>query len=99
MKKVYVPMIADLLHAGHMNILKEAAKFGDVTVGLFTDKAAGEIDDVPYLSFEKGKDVLENIKFVTDVIAQETASFKSNRVLPKTIKVISIVKNIKTGAP
>ncbi|MCV6608591.1 MAG: phosphoenolpyruvate mutase [Campylobacterales bacterium] len=78
MKKVYVAMIADLLHAGHINILKEASKLGSVTVGLFTDKAAGEIDDVPYLDYEKRKEVIENLKFVEDVIPQATSSYKEN---------------------
>ena len=36
MKKVYVSLIADLLHAGHVNILKKASKLGEVTVGLLT---------------------------------------------------------------
>lgn len=34
MKKVYVGMSADLVHPGHLNILKEAAKHGEVVVGL-----------------------------------------------------------------
>ena len=36
---VYVPMAADIIHPGHMNILKIAASYGDVMVGLFTDEA------------------------------------------------------------
>ena len=32
--KVYVGMSADLIHPGHMNILKVASSYGDVTVGL-----------------------------------------------------------------
>jgi phosphoenolpyruvate phosphomutase len=78
MKTVYVGMIADLVHAGHINILKEAAKLGSVTVGLLSDKAAGELDDVPYLSLEKRRDVVENLKFVDHVIIQETASYQKN---------------------
>ena len=39
MKKVYVGMSADLLHPGHTNIISEAAKLGDLTVGILTDKA------------------------------------------------------------
>ena len=38
-KIVYVGMSADILHPGHINILKEANKLGDVVVGLLTDKA------------------------------------------------------------
>ena len=46
-KKVYVGMSADLVHPGHMNILKEAAKLGDVTVGLLTDKAIASYKRMP----------------------------------------------------
>ena len=38
-KKVYVGFAADILHEGHINILKVANKLGDVTVGLLTDSA------------------------------------------------------------
>jgi len=37
MKKVYIAMSADLIHPGHINIIKEAGKLGEVTVGLLTD--------------------------------------------------------------
>ena len=33
-KKVYVAFSADILHEGHINVLKAASQFGDVTVGL-----------------------------------------------------------------
>ena len=35
---VYVGMSADIIHPGHMNI-KTASEYGQVTVGLLTDKA------------------------------------------------------------
>ena len=37
--KVYVGMSADVIHPGHMNILKIASTYGEVTVGLLNDKA------------------------------------------------------------
>ena len=77
-KKVYVSMIADLLHAGHINILKEAAKLGNVTVGLLTLKACGELNDIPYLDYDKRKEVLENLTMVKEVIPQESASYREN---------------------
>jgi phosphoenolpyruvate phosphomutase len=77
-KKVYVSMMADLLHAGHINILKEASKLGDVTVGLLSLKACGELNDVPYLDYDSRKIVLENLSCVKEVVEQKTASYKTN---------------------
>jgi cytidyltransferase-like protein len=48
---VYVAMAADILHPGHINVLSEAAKLGEVTVGLLTDKAIASYKRVPYMSF------------------------------------------------
>ena len=38
-KIVYVCMSADILHAGHINILERASRLGNVVVGLMTDQA------------------------------------------------------------
>jgi len=80
MKKVYVSLIADLVHAGHTNVLKEASKYGTLTVGLLTLKACGELNDIPYLDYDKRKEVLESISVVTEVIAQDSASYKENLI-------------------
>jgi len=71
---VYVSMIADLLHAGHIKILTEAHKYGNVVVGLLTDKACKEINDMPYLSYENRKNALEAIQYVSKIIPQNSAS-------------------------
>ncbi len=78
MKKVYVSLIADFLHAGHIRVLKKAAELGEVTVGLLTDRACAELNDIPYLNYEKRKMVVENLKFVDKVIPQNTASYREN---------------------
>lgn len=77
-KKIYVGMSADLVHPGHMNVLKEAAKLGNVTVGLLTDKAIASYKRMPFMSFENRKEVIENIKGVSTVIAQETLDYRPN---------------------
>ncbi len=77
-KKVYVGMSADLVHPGHINILKEASKYGNLTVGLLTDKAIASYKRLPYMTYEQRKAVIENIKGVVEVVAQETLSYKSN---------------------
>ena len=39
MKKVYVGMSSDIIHHGHLNIINEARKHGEVIIGLLTDTA------------------------------------------------------------
>jgi phosphoenolpyruvate phosphomutase len=78
MKKVYVGMSADLVHPGHLNVLKKAAEYGVVTVGLLTDEAIASYKRMPYMEFEQRKEVIENIKGVTHVIAQETLDYVPN---------------------
>ena len=78
MKKVYVGMSADLIHPGHLNILRKASELGEVIVGLLTDKAIASYKRLPYMDFEKRKEVLESIKFVNEVIPQETLDYTDN---------------------
>lgn len=78
MSRVYVGMSADLIHPGHLNILKEAAKLGEVTVGLLTDKAIASYKRLPYLNFDQRKIILENLKNVSQVIAQDTLDYRPN---------------------
>ena len=78
MKKIYVGMSADLVHPGHINILKEAAKLGEVTVGLLTDKAIASYKRLPYMTYEQRKEVIENIKGVIEVIPQNTLDYRAN---------------------
>lgn len=82
-KKVYVGLAADILHEGHINILKIAKKYGDVIVGLLTDKAIASYKSIPYLDFEKRKVVIENIKYVKKVIPQNTLDYTENLNLIK----------------
>lgn len=78
MMKVYVGMSADLIHPGHMNIIKIAATYGDVTVGLLTDKAIASYKRLPFLTYEQRKAVVENIKGVSTVIPQKTLDYTDN---------------------
>lgn len=77
-KQVYVGMSADLVHPGHLNIIKEAAKLGEVTIGLLTDKAIASYKRLPYMDFEQRRVVVENIKGVNRVVAQETLDYEPN---------------------
>jgi phosphoenolpyruvate phosphomutase / 2-hydroxyethylphosphonate cytidylyltransferase len=77
-KKVYVGMSADLVHPGHINIINQAKKLGDVTVGLLTDRAIASYKRLPYLIFDQRKIIVSNLKGVKHVIAQETLDYSDN---------------------
>jgi phosphoenolpyruvate phosphomutase len=77
-KKVYVGMSADLIHPGHLNIIKEAGKLGDVIVGLLTDKAIASYKRLPTLKYEQRKIIIENIKGVSEVVPQNELDYTKN---------------------
>lgn len=78
MSKVYVGMSADLLHPGHINIIRKAADLGDLIVGLLTDEAIASYKRLPYLSYEQRKTVVENVKGVIKVVPQTTLDYTQN---------------------
>lgn len=77
-KTVYVGMSADLVHPGHLNIIKKAASLGEVTIGLLTDQAIASYKRVPFMTYEQRLQVIENIKGVTHVVAQTTLDYAAN---------------------
>ena len=78
MKNVYVGMSADMIHHGHINIINEAAKYGDVTVGLLTDKAIVSYKRLPYLTYEEREAVVIGLKGVSKIVRQETLDYRPN---------------------
>ena len=77
-KRVYVAMSADIIHPGHLNIIKEAAKLGDVTVGVLTDAAIASYKRLPYMNYEQRAAVVAQLKGVTEVIPQEQLDYIPN---------------------
>jgi phosphoenolpyruvate phosphomutase len=79
MKKIYLGMSADLIHPGHLNIIEEARKLdGQLIIGLLTDKAIASYKRLPFMPFEQRKRIVENIKGVDKVIAQNTLDYVPN---------------------
>lgn len=77
-KSVYVGMSADILHPGHLNILKEAAKLGDVTIGLLTDEAIASYKRLPFMNYDERLLVVKAIKGISKVIPQSTLDYVEN---------------------
>jgi len=77
-KTVYVGMSADLVHPGHLNVLRRAAELGEVTVGLLTDKAIASYKRLPYMDFDQRRQVIESLKGVARVVPQHTLDYIPN---------------------
>lgn len=66
---VFVPMSADILHIGHINILKKAKKYGNVIVGLMTDKGIFSYKNKnPFFNYKERKVILSSVKYVDQII-------------------------------
>ena len=77
-KEVYVGLSADILHKGHIKILKSADKLGNVTVGLLTDSAISSYKKLPHLDYKQREIVLKNIKYVKKVVKQDSLDYRKN---------------------
>jgi phosphoenolpyruvate mutase len=82
-KLVYVGLSADIIHKGHINILKIANNLGEVVVGLLTDDAIASYKNIPYLDYKTRKVIVQNIKYVKKVIPQNTLDYIPNLKLIK----------------
>ena len=87
-KTVYLGMIGDIMHPGLINIINVGAKYGDVMIGLFTDKAIATHKRLPYLTYEQRKNVIENIKGVSTIVPQDEWSYVPNLIKYKPDYII-----------
>ena len=71
MKRVYTCFCTDVIHDGHMNIIREARKYGDVTVGVLSDAAMIRFNRFPTISFEERVQLVRDIPEVSNVVVQD----------------------------
>ena len=65
-----VDMSVTLLHHGHIRLLRKAAKYGEVVVGLSSDKDIEKYKGhTPLLTWEFRKEIMESIRYVSEVVA------------------------------
>ena len=77
-KIVYVGMSADIIHPGHLNIIRRAAELGKVTVGVLTDSAIASYKRLPYMTFEQRMEIVASLKGVDQVVPQEQLDYVPN---------------------
>lgn len=78
MPVVYIGMTVDILHHGHINIIANAREYGEITIGLLTDRAIADHKRLPFLSWEQRKKIVENISGVTRVVPQDDWDYSPN---------------------
>lgn len=70
MKKVYACFCTDVIHEGHLNILKEAAKYGEVIVGVLADEAMVRFNRFPTVPLEQRIRLVEETGLADRVVVQ-----------------------------
>lgn len=74
-RSVYMCFSADMLHSGHMAIIKKAQTLGRLTIGVLSDEAVASYKRFPLIPFEERKSLIENISGVERVVEQKTLSY------------------------
>ncbi len=88
MKKVITYGTFDLLHVGHINLLRRARELGDyLVVAISTDEFNAIKNKKAYYSFEDRKQILEAVKYVDKVIPENTWEQKIKDVTENNIDI------------
>ncbi len=70
MKAVYACFCTDIIHEGHLNLIKEAKKYGDVTIGVLSDSAMVRYNRFPTITIDERVQLVKGLPGVSNVIVQ-----------------------------
>ena len=86
-RKVYMCFSADMVHSGHISIIRKAEKLGKLIIGVLSDEAIASYKRYPLMPFEERKSLFENIAGVDKVIEQKTLSYNDvlNELKPEFV--------------
>lgn len=88
MKKVITYGTYDLLHVGHINLLRRAKELGDyLIVALSSDEFNAGKNKKAYYPYEDRKKILEAIRYVDEVIPENTWEQKIKDVQDNNVDV------------
>lgn len=74
-KKVYTCFCTDVIHEGHLNILKRAAEYGDVYVGVLSDEAMVGFNRFPTISLEQRMEIVRETGLVKEILIQQDVMY------------------------
>ena len=75
MKRVYTCFCTDVIHEGHRNIIREAGKYGELTIGVLSDAAMIRFNRFPTISFEERMQLVKDIPEVSNVVVQDDVMY------------------------
>ena len=75
---VYMCFSTDIIHGGHIAIIKEAQKLGKLIIGVLSDEAVASYKRTPLVPATERKIMFENIAGVYKVVDQEKLSYRDN---------------------
>ncbi|MBR1607607.1 MAG: phosphoenolpyruvate mutase [Clostridia bacterium] len=87
-RTVYMCFSTDMIHSGHIAIIRKAEKLGRLIVGVLSDEAVVSYKRFPLLPFDERKTMFENITGVWQVVEQKTLSYKDNLLQYKPTYVV-----------
>ncbi|MBQ6111189.1 MAG: isocitrate lyase/phosphoenolpyruvate mutase family protein, partial [Synergistaceae bacterium] len=82
-RTVYLAFGTDILHSGHINLIRKARRLGRLIIGVLTDEAVSSYRRYPLVSYEDRRAMFENISGVYKVVEQRTISHRENLELYK----------------
>ena len=77
-RTVYMCFSTDIIHGGHIAIIKKAQKLGRLIIGVLSDEAVCSYKRFPLVPASERKVMFENIAGVYKVVDQSTLSYKEN---------------------
>ena len=77
-RTVYLNFATDILHSGHINLIRRAARFGRLIIGVLSDEAVASYKRFPMIPFEERKSLFETLAGVYKVVEQRTTSLREN---------------------
>ena len=78
MKTVYMCFSTDIIHGGHIAIIRRAQELGQLIIGVLSDEVVGTYKRFPLIPASERKTMLESISGVFKVVYQNTLSYREN---------------------
>lgn len=77
-RTVYMCFSTDMIHSGHIAIIRKAEKLGKLIIGVLSDEAVASYKRFPLMPYSERKVMFENISGVYQVVEQKELSYKKN---------------------